>query len=297
VPCPKHADHEIVAEVHPYAEDASHTAQSPDYVPESDPEADPEEDDDEDPKEDLLDYLADGGDEGDDEDEPSEVDEEDDVDIEAHKDEEEEEHPAPADFVVVALPATDQASSAEETESFETERSAATPPPHPAYRVTARISIPAPIPTPVWFDAEVARLLAILPPIITLLPWSFTTSSDTLSPPLPSDYHLHHYSTPPLPAINNQTIWLGSTMDRRSGVIRKERCQILESCMLADRWRAGCDLRDAEGGPYRRSAEIERVGTDGSYPQQQLIRHCQDSRDPPGGPAQPELPEEAGSSS
>nr|GEW63278.1 hypothetical protein [Tanacetum cinerariifolium] len=35
-----------------------------------------------------------------------------------------------------------------ETELFETDESAATPPPHPAYRTTARISIPAPIPFP-----------------------------------------------------------------------------------------------------------------------------------------------------
>ncbi|GKC26762.1 hypothetical protein Tco_1034056, partial [Tanacetum coccineum] len=126
-----------------------------------DPEADPEEDDDEDPKEDPVDYFADGGDDGDDEDEPSEEDKDDDVDMAADGDEEEEEHLVPADSVVVALPATDQAPSAEETESFETDESAATPPPHPAYRVTARISIPAPVPTPVWSDAEVARLLAI----------------------------------------------------------------------------------------------------------------------------------------
>ncbi|GKF37516.1 hypothetical protein Tco_0114274 [Tanacetum coccineum] len=103
----------------------------------SDPEADPEEDDDEDPEEDHVDYSADG----DDKDEPSEEDEDDDVDMDANEDEEE--HLAPADSVVVALPATDQAPSAEETEPFETDESAATPPPHPAYRVTARISIPA----------------------------------------------------------------------------------------------------------------------------------------------------------
>ncbi|GJR85532.1 hypothetical protein Tco_0209543 [Tanacetum coccineum] len=72
VPGLEHADDEIVAEDQPYAEDASPTAQSPDYVPESDPEADPEEDDDEDPEEDPVDYSADGGDDGDDEDEPSE---------------------------------------------------------------------------------------------------------------------------------------------------------------------------------------------------------------------------------
>nr|GFC90899.1 hypothetical protein [Tanacetum cinerariifolium] len=48
--------------------------------------------------------------------------------------EEEEEHPAPADSVVVAPTAADQAPSTEETEPFETDESADTPPPHPAYR-------------------------------------------------------------------------------------------------------------------------------------------------------------------
>ncbi|GKD66748.1 hypothetical protein Tco_1308856 [Tanacetum coccineum] len=151
VPGLEHADDEIVDEDQPYAEDASPTAQSPDY------------------------------------DEPSEEDEDDDddVDIEAVEDEEEEEHPAPADSVVVALPATDQAPSAEETEPFETDESAATPPPHPAYRVTARISIPAPVPTPVWSDVEVARLLAIsTPPSSPLSPWS-SPLPQIPSPPLP----------------------------------------------------------------------------------------------------------------
>nr|GFD37789.1 hypothetical protein [Tanacetum cinerariifolium] len=40
--------------------------------------------------------------------------------------------------------AIDQASSEKETELFETDESAATPPPHPAYRTTARITILAP---------------------------------------------------------------------------------------------------------------------------------------------------------
>ncbi|GJS00569.1 hypothetical protein Tco_0317077 [Tanacetum coccineum] len=139
---------EIDVEDQPDVVDASPTAQLPDYVPESDHEVDPEEDDDEDPKEDPVDYSADGGDDGDDEDEPSEEDEDDDVDMEAGRDEEEE-HPTPADSVVVALLADDQAPSAKETEPFETNKSAATPPPHRAYRVTVRISIPAPVPTPV----------------------------------------------------------------------------------------------------------------------------------------------------
>ncbi|GJV56691.1 hypothetical protein Tco_1457696 [Tanacetum coccineum] len=170
VPGPEHADEEIVAEDQPYAEDASPTAQSPDYVPKSDPEADPEKDNDEDPEEDPVDYPADGGDDGDEEEWSLE---DDDMDIKAD-DEEEEEHLVPADSVVVALPATDQALSVEETEPFETDESAATPPPHLAYRVTARISIPAPVPTPVWSDAEVARLLAISTP--TSLPLSLWSS-------------------------------------------------------------------------------------------------------------------------
>ncbi|GKB93182.1 putative reverse transcriptase domain-containing protein [Tanacetum coccineum] len=94
--------------------------------------------------------------------------EDDDVDIEANKDEEEEEHPAPADFSV------------------------ATPPPHPVYRVTARIFIPAPVPTPVWSDAEVSRLLAIsTPPSSTPPPHGWGGSESTsYSLPLPPPFIL-----------------------------------------------------------------------------------------------------------
>ncbi|GJU32674.1 putative reverse transcriptase domain-containing protein [Tanacetum coccineum] len=153
VPGPEHADDEIVVEDQPYAEDASPTAQSPDYVLESDPEADPKEDDDEDPEEDPVDYPDDGGDDGDDEDEPSEEDEDDD------------------------------APSAEETEPFETDESAATPPPHPAYRVTARISIPAPVPTPVWSDAEIpSPSLPVSPPLLVSSPVHVLSPSPPVSP-------------------------------------------------------------------------------------------------------------------
>nr|GFD41718.1 hypothetical protein [Tanacetum cinerariifolium] len=107
---PEHADDEIVAEDQPYAEDASPIAQSLEYVLESDFKAHPE---DEDPEEDPDDEM----------------------DVEA---DEEEEHSAPANSVVVAPTAADQAPSAEETEPFETDESVATPPPHPAYRTTAR---------------------------------------------------------------------------------------------------------------------------------------------------------------
>ncbi|GJS44291.1 putative reverse transcriptase domain-containing protein [Tanacetum coccineum] len=197
VPGPEHADDEIADEDQPYAEDASPITQSPDYVPESDPKADPEEDDDEDPEEDPVDYPADGGDDGDDEDGSSE---DDDMDIEAD-DEGEEEHLAPADSVVVALPTIDQALSAEETEPFESDKSAATPPPHPAYRVTARISIPTPIPTQVWSDAEVVRLLAIsTPPSSPLFPWS-SPLPQIPSPSLPLSLPLSLLSPAPPPSL------------------------------------------------------------------------------------------------
>ncbi|GJV94224.1 hypothetical protein Tco_1542037 [Tanacetum coccineum] len=102
LPCPEHADDEIVAEDQPYTKDASPITQSPEYVPDTDPEADPEEDNDEDPEEDLIDYHA----------RWNEEDEDDEMDVEVDE-EAEEEHSAPAYPVVVALPAT--APSAEET--------------------------------------------------------------------------------------------------------------------------------------------------------------------------------------
>nr|GEZ61747.1 hypothetical protein [Tanacetum cinerariifolium] len=193
VPGPEHANDEIVAEDQPYAEDASPTAQSPKYVPESDLEVHPEDDDDEDPEEDLVDYPVDGGDDGDDEEGSSEDDQDDDMDIESNEEEEEEEHPAPADSVVVALIVADQAPSAKETEPFESDESTAIPPPHPAYRMTARISIPAPVPMPACSDSEVVRLLAMSsPPSLPLSPWSspppqipFPPLPPILSPPSP----------------------------------------------------------------------------------------------------------------
>ncbi|GKE70898.1 hypothetical protein Tco_1528970, partial [Tanacetum coccineum] len=202
-------DDVLPAEEQPLPAAVSPIADLPGYVPESDPEEDPEEDDDEDPKEDPADYPADRGDDGDDKDESSDDDKDEDVDIEG---DEEEEHPAPIDSTAVALPAVDQAPSSEETEPFETDESAATPPPHPAYRVTARISIQDEPTTPFWSDTEVSRLLAIptpppsplslwssplrqipslpLPPILLPLPVS--------SPPPASPIHAPSSGTPPL---------------------------------------------------------------------------------------------------
>nr|GFC87405.1 hypothetical protein [Tanacetum cinerariifolium] len=120
-------------------------------------------DDDEDPEEDPFDYPADGGDDSND-DEGSSEDDDDDMDIEADEDEEEE-HPTPANSVVVASTAADQAPSAEETRPFESDETAATPPPYPACRMTARISIPTPVPVPAWSDSEIAASTSHSPPL------------------------------------------------------------------------------------------------------------------------------------
>nr|GEW56185.1 hypothetical protein [Tanacetum cinerariifolium] len=130
---------------------ASPTTKSSGYIDESDPNEDHEED--------PADYPADEEDEDDDEDKLSNDDEDDDIniegdaeedessdddkddDIDIEGDEEEDEYLAPADSTVVALLAVDHALSAEETEQFKTDESAATPPPpHPAYRVTTRMA-------------------------------------------------------------------------------------------------------------------------------------------------------------
>ncbi|GJY97826.1 hypothetical protein Tco_0514736 [Tanacetum coccineum] len=182
---PDHADDGIVAEDQPYAEDASPTAQSPNYVLEYDPEADPEEDNDEDPEEDPVDYPADGGDDGDDEDGSSEDDKDDDMDIESD-DDEEEEHPAPADFIVVALPSTDQAPSAEETEP------SSVPSPVSMVRmqrlsdIYLAISIFTSSPFLPW-SSPLHRYIPFIPPITTLTSESASTSH---SLPLPSPFIL-----------------------------------------------------------------------------------------------------------
>ncbi|GKF57891.1 hypothetical protein Tco_0171428, partial [Tanacetum coccineum] len=128
--------------------------------------------DDEDPDEDPADYTADGGDDDDDEDESSD-DDEDDNDFDIEEDEEEEEHLTPVDSTTVAFPAVEHAPSAEETQPFMTDEYVATPPPHPAYSVTARIYIRPQTPVSLPLDTEVSRLLAIpTPPPSPLSPWS-----------------------------------------------------------------------------------------------------------------------------
>ncbi|GJX83456.1 hypothetical protein Tco_0332937 [Tanacetum coccineum] len=176
-------DDVLPAEEQPLPAAESPTADSPGYNADSDPEVDPEEyDDEEDPEEDPADYPTDTGDDDDDE-ESSNDDDDNDDDIK--EDEDEEEHLAPADSTSVAFLAAEHALSAEETEPFETDESAATPPLHPAYRVTARMSIRHQSPTPFPSDTEVERLLTLpTPPASPLSPWS-SPLPQILSPPLP----------------------------------------------------------------------------------------------------------------
>ncbi|GJS31030.1 hypothetical protein Tco_0491650 [Tanacetum coccineum] len=123
-------------EDHPLLDDASPTTLSPGYVTDFDPEEDPVED----LEEDHVDYPADGGDDDDDDDE---------VEHEAPKEDEneEEEHLALTDSSDVLV--DDPVPSAKDTEAFETDESAPTPPsPRPR---RARIPIPSPplhVPSP-----------------------------------------------------------------------------------------------------------------------------------------------------
>nr|GEX55637.1 hypothetical protein [Tanacetum cinerariifolium] len=157
----------LPAEEQPLPAATSPTTESPGYIDKSDLEEDP------------ADYPADRGDEGDDEGEPSDDDKDDDIDIEG------DEYLAPAESIAVALPAIDHAPSAEETGSFETDESAATPPPHLAYRVTARMSIRPKTPISLPLDTEIARLMAI--PTLPPSPLSHLSSPlpQIPSPPLP----------------------------------------------------------------------------------------------------------------
>nr|GEY89146.1 hypothetical protein [Tanacetum cinerariifolium] len=143
----------LPAEEKPLPGAASPTTESPGYIDKSDPDEDPKEDLEDDLEEDLANYPTDGGDKGDDEDESFDDDEDDDIDIEGDEeedessnddedhdidiegDEEEDEYLALADSTAVTLPAVDHAPSAEETEPFETDEFATTPPPHLAYHV------------------------------------------------------------------------------------------------------------------------------------------------------------------
>ncbi|GKF37244.1 hypothetical protein Tco_0114002, partial [Tanacetum coccineum] len=133
---------------YPYDADASPTTLSPGYIIDFDPKDESEDG--------PTDYPAEGGDDDDD----SSGDDTDDEDEEEASKEDKEEHLAPADSTAVSL-AVDPVPSAEETEPFETDESAATPPQPPAYRTNSKMFVRSQAPIPFPSEAEVARLLAL----------------------------------------------------------------------------------------------------------------------------------------
>ncbi|GJZ75716.1 hypothetical protein Tco_0640181 [Tanacetum coccineum] len=146
------SDNEIPVDDQPLPVDASPTSLSSGYVTDSDPLK-------EDLEEDPADYTADGGDDDDDEGEESFED-----DDEEEDEDEEEEHLAPADSA--ALPVIDPAPSAEETELFETDESATTPPPPrlPQTRYASAPTPSSPLPSPLSPLSSPLPRIPSLPP-------------------------------------------------------------------------------------------------------------------------------------
>ncbi|GJX81906.1 hypothetical protein Tco_0331387 [Tanacetum coccineum] len=161
------------------------------YVADSDPKEDPEEDSEDGP----VDYPADRGNDDDDDSsdedkEEEETSEEEEASEEEDAEEEEEEHLALANSVVA--PVVDHVLSSEETQLFETDASAATPPSPPACRTTARISIRPEAPVLLPPEEEVERLLALpTPPPSPLI---------SLSPPSAEERLARCLAAPALPS-------------------------------------------------------------------------------------------------
>ncbi|GJT13729.1 hypothetical protein Tco_0860771 [Tanacetum coccineum] len=151
-------------------------------------------------------YPVDEGDDDDDDDSFGDDADDEDKEKAFEEEEEEEEHLAPANSTIVS-PVVDLVPFVEETKPFETNESAATPPP-PAYRTTARMSVQSQAPIPFPSKAEVARLLAILTPPSLLTPLSSPLpqipSPPLLipSPPLPP---------PPSPLLLNPLLTVGKS--------------------------------------------------------------------------------------
>ncbi|GKC90483.1 hypothetical protein Tco_1151132 [Tanacetum coccineum] len=125
------SDDDIAIEYQPLLADALPTALSPGYIADSDLKEDLEEDPKDDPEVDPADYPADGRDKAKEKESfRDDVDEEDEEEAskEEDDDEEEEDHLALVDSSVI--PIDDPFPLAEETEPFETNESAPTPPSH-----------------------------------------------------------------------------------------------------------------------------------------------------------------------
>nr|GFB91155.1 hypothetical protein [Tanacetum cinerariifolium] len=193
--------------------------------------------------------------------------------------EEEEEHPAPADSVVVALTTADHAPSTEKTEPFETDESAATPPPHPAYPspLSPWSSPPPQIPFP--------SLLPIPSPPSPVLAPSPPPSPipSTSSPPLqlPSASRREDRPEVALPPRKRLGINLGPGYEVGESSYAAAATARPAGGLRADYGFVATMDREIMRDPEREAQVIELQGQQGLA----------------GGPTQPELPEEAGSGS
>nr|GEV18878.1 hypothetical protein [Tanacetum cinerariifolium] len=175
------ADEEVPVKYQPYPVADSPIALSSGYIIDSDLEEDPEDDS----KDGLTDYPTDGGDDDDDDDSSRDDAGDEDKDEASGEEEKEEEYLAPADSIAATSLVVDPFPFAEETGPFETDESAATPPPLLAYHTTTRISIRSQTPLPFPSKAEVDRLLAILTPPPSPLTSLSSPFPRTPSPPFP----------------------------------------------------------------------------------------------------------------
>ncbi|GKB11711.1 hypothetical protein Tco_0845634 [Tanacetum coccineum] len=171
-------DADEVPEIDPYEEVAQQgqaAPPSPVYAPDpieledhvpvyvTEPEEDPEGDSEEDP----VDYAADAYDDEDEKEESSEDD-----------DDEEEENLAPADSTAATSLVVEPVLSTKETQPFETNESAATPP--PAYQIDRLLAIPTPPPSPLTPLSSPFPLIPSPPyPVGQLASFSSANSADT----------------------------------------------------------------------------------------------------------------------
>ncbi|GKA87791.1 hypothetical protein Tco_0809555, partial [Tanacetum coccineum] len=251
--------------------------------------------------------------------------EDDDMDIEADDEEEEEEHLAPTDSVVVALPATDQAPSAEEIEPFETDESVATPPPHPAYHTRL----------------EVLGRLCFVATRIREISREIEWRGCDMGAPTPFETRVRQDTNEIYTRLDDEQSQRQLLAGRLNMLFRDRRAHAYtrhqmetEARLSREAWRRSMDASDLARREvmslrttvldHRRSAEMRELRTADHTRQQQLIQTLtvmqslqgqvttlqgqvaalqgqvtalQGQQGPVGGPAQPELPEEAGSSS
>ncbi|GJU59570.1 hypothetical protein Tco_1237336 [Tanacetum coccineum] len=172
------SDDEVPVEDQPLPADASPAALSPGYIADFDPEEDPEED-------------------------PATYPES------SEDDDEEEEHPAPTDSSVI--PIDDPIPTAEGTEAFKTDESAATPVPSPRRR-TARMFFRPQTPMSVATEALIVTIAAALPSSPPPSPLSPLSSPlpQIPSPPLP----------PPSPPTHTSLTYAEAPLGYRAAVIQ-----------------------------------------------------------------------------